>query len=461
MNNVPLIKVKISEIDIQIRPVFGISSVEVLFECHRRGENYRSSFSKAVFHMYEQTKYFNEIILTEDDFVNTTDENLSYILNRILEHDEEIKMEYDKEYIENSYERFYKANEEVLKRATEGIKNPLVEMIKTYESLNKPYMEWLNNVTRLVSTPRDYLLGFNVAIENNSTFDFLKAHPALINTHQFQTQNIKMLHPFFEENGYSPLHKMMENIHLINESVNQLFQNYIVQMERTIQYPIFTYLPLFFHKEWSEQRKTLLNFGWFYSDELPNELVNEIHEKRNELNIDEVNKMIVEYFRKDRCEILKNMVRGWKDLSYFRCRENIFHEALVNHSRKYFNSSVTLLTIHTEGVITDFVRIELQAAKYKMILAIDDIKKLIEVENISVNKYEIYIDVIEQITKGFIEKFDHSNPEEASNKSRHKIAHGHVYEKESEVNSLKQFLYINEIYHLFVQLNKSEQIKNC
>ena len=41
-----------------------------------------------------------------------------------------------------------------------------------------------------------------------------------------------------------------------------------------------------------------------------------------------------------------------------------------------------------------------------------------------------------------------------SNKSRDKIAHGHAYEKENEVNSLKTFLYLNKIYHLFLLLKE-------
>ena len=36
---------------------------------------------------------------------------------------------------------------------------------------------------------------------------------------------------------------------------------------------------LIYRKEWNEQRETLLKYGWFYSGEFPDDLIDEIHEK--------------------------------------------------------------------------------------------------------------------------------------------------------------------------------------
>ena len=150
--------------------------------------------------------------------------------------------------------------------------------------------------------------------------------------------------------------------------------------------------------------------------------------------------------------------KGWDELPYFACRKRIFHEALVNHSRRYFISSVTLLTVHTEGVITDFVRTSLKNPRYKVKKAIEDIKRELEGNNdVSIYEYEVFHDVIDRIEKAFTEGFEHSNPDAASNESRDKIAHGHVYEAENEVNSLKKFLYLNELYSLFLYLDKKTQ----
>ena len=75
----------------------------------------------------------------------------------------------------------------------------------------------------------------------------------------------------------------------------------------------------------------------------------------------------------------------------------------------------------------------------------------------AIYEYEVFHDVIDRIEKAFTEGFEHSNPDAASNESRDKIAHGHAYEAENEVNSLKKFLYLNELYSLFLYLDKKTQ----
>ena len=97
-------------------------------------------------------------------------------------------------------------------------------------------------------------------------------------------------------------------------------------------------------------------------------------------------------------------------------------------------------------------------APYKVEKAIEDIKRELEKSNdVSIYEYEVFNDVIEQIEAAFTENFKHSNPDVTSNESRHKIAHGHAYQAESEGNSLKKFLYLNELYSLFLYLGKKIQ----
>ena len=189
--------------------------------------------------------------------------------------------------------------------------------------------------------------------------------------------------------------------------------------------------------------------------ELPPKVINHIIEHQETLTATDVEVMIVKYFRANRCKELKRIVRSWNELPYFKCREGIFHEALVNHSRKYFNSSVTVLTIHTEGVITDFTRIQLKNPRFRLCQALEDItEELAQLGEVSLYEHDIFCDTIERIKEAFNENFAMDNPEEASNSSRHKIAHGHAYDKETELNSLKCFLYLNEVYYLFLRLKK-------
>ncbi|MFQ4200635.1 hypothetical protein C3B57_06300 [Clostridioides difficile] len=440
--NIPIIKIKILEFEIQIRVLFSMRCCEIMFNNYNQGDNYRLAFAKAVFHMYQNTD--NKISLTEDEFLSVTEENLKLILKKILEKDSRINFEYDKYQEEDIYERFYKANKDILKSSIEKFNKTIEEVSKKFNSLNKslltPFSSVINNIPKL---------NFK-----NFQSDLMKVHnvrfpeiASVLSSIPKPTINMKDI--------ISPLQIMVESLQNINgelvKSLNtQLFQmsESVKSLMESMDFSLLTY-----RKEWSEQRETLLKYGWFYSEELPEEVINYIHDRRGELSTDDVDDIIVEYFRKNRCQALKNIVKEWQKLPCFHCRGVIFHEALVNHSRKYFNSSVTLLTVHTEGVITDFVRESLKNPRFRLQKAIDDIKKeLDENIDISIYEYEVFNDVIERIEEAFNENFSLLDPDATSNKSRHKIAHGHVYEKENEANSLKRFLYLNEIYYLFLLL---------
>lgn len=467
LNNAPIIKISISKIEIQIRIFFGITCCEIMFEQYEQTNNYRTAFAKTVFYMYQQTLEDNRTALSENDFITTTDENLQTVLNQILEQDNKVKIEYNKNETENIYERFYKANEVILKSE---------KITKTLSALNTPLLTTLTNAIRTtVFSPPDYLAGLTSrltsVVTNIPTYDFPKDYglsqfqSAFVNIPKIQFPKLastlsSIPHVAFDIHEIiSPLQHVLERVQLVSESLAQKLKAPLLQMAKTAQSlaSSIDFSLLVYHKEWTEERETLLKYGWFYSTALPDELADYIHENQEELSVDDVDKVIVNYFRQNKCKALKNMVRNWRELPYFLCREQIFHEALVNHSRKYFNTSVTLLTIHTEGIITDFVRTTLNNPRFHVEKAIDDIKQeLAKNTDASIFEYEVFSDVIERLEDAFNENFKLSDPDATSNKSRHKIAHGHAYEKENEVNSLKRFLYLNEIYSLFALLSSRE-----
>lgn len=499
MNDAPIIKISISKIEVQIRVFFSINCCEIMFEQYEQTNDYRIAFAKAVFHMYQQTAEDNRTTLSEDDFINTTDENLQTVLNQILEQDSKVRLEYNKDETENIYERFYKANEAILESAIAGISKSLEKMSKTFSELNTPLLTSLTNAMKTIVTPPDYLTGLtsgltsvvaNIptydfsevystfsdlpktgnfgmmpSIQTMPKFDFTQFQSVLVNSPKIQFPELasalsNIPHVAFDiQEIISPLQHMLESVQLVSESLAQTLQAPLLQMAETAQSLVSSidFSLLIYHKEWSEERETLLKYGWFYSTALPDDLVDNIHKNQENLRVDDVDGIIVDYFRQNKCEALKNMVKNWRGLPYFRCREQIFHEALVNHSRKYFNTSVTLLTLHTEGIITDFVRTTLKNPRFHVEKAIEDIKQeLAENTDASIYEYEVFSDVIERIEDAFNENFKLSDPDATSNKSRHKIAHGHAYEKENEVNSLKRFLYLNEVYSLFALLSSKE-----
>lgn len=487
-NNAPLLKVSLDKTEVQIRVFFSMSCCEIFFNRHDHGDSFRTAFSKSVFHMYKQAKD-SAVAFVENDFIRIADEDLIIIINEILSQDNKIKLEYEKSDCADVYEKFFIANKSILKNATAGIAKSLERMSRTFELINKPLITSISSAMNNIVMPTVKMYGLtseasiisnynfpklnslfsNIAkmqhLEMQSHIDFSSLQSALNNVPKVQFPELasvlsNITKPIFDIQAIiSPFQDLMESFSTINETLVQTVSAPLLKMVEATQKVMASidFSLLIYRKEWSEQRETLLKYGWFYSGELPEELVNTIHMKREELSVEDVDKIIVGHFRQNKCEELKKIVKRWETLNYFQCRARIFHEALVNHSRKYFNSTVTLLTIHTEGIITDFVRTSLNTPRFKVEKAIEDIRKeLDENDDVSIYEFEVFSDVIKQIEEAFNESFKHSEPDATSNKSRHKIAHGHAYEIENEVNSLKRFLYLNEIHCLFSRLSNQE-----
>lgn len=466
-NNAPIIKITVAKIAIEIKVFFNLNCCEILFDCHEQGDTFRTSFVKSIFHMYKQFEN-NQSALVENDFVEIDDSELKLILDEILAQDSRVKLEYEKMVCTDIYEKFYCANKAVLQNASQKISKSLERMSKTLEAFNKPLITSISSTMSNIVIPVYNFPKFMPAfseITKMPQYDFSVFQSALTNMPNVQFPEltsalVNIPKPIFDmQSIISPLQGIIEKCQFANESITKTLSASLMQMAEatqkimsTIDFSLLTY-----HQEWNEQRETLLKFGWFYSGELSEDIVDDIHERQGELSVEDVDKIIANFFRQNKCDAIKRMVKQWNSLPYFSCRSRIFHEALVNHSRRYFNASVTLLTVHTEGVITDFVRTSLNNPRFKVEKAIEDIKKELEdSENISFFESEVFHDVIIQIEEAFNENFKHSDPDATSNKSRHKIAHGHAYTPENEVNSLKRFLYLNEIYSLFFKLSNPE-----
>ena len=464
-----------------------------MFECHEHGDDFRTAFAKSAFLMLQNTEINDSDGITEADFLSASDDSLVLLLNAILENDDKLKNEYNKAAGSSAYENFFRANEAMLKKATAGISKSLEKISGILESQNELLSTSLSNALNNFNTPHDYLselsstisnipqyevpqfqpalidiskipeLEMPSAIQPKSVADFSQLQSALVNASDIQYPELASVianipEPVIDVQAIlAPLHNIVESVQYISEVYLQVMQSSLLQLADSTKSILsnIDFSLLIYRKKWSAQRDTLLKYGWFYSDELPEELVNYIHDNQEKLSAEEVDELIIAHFRNDRCKALKLVVKRWDELPYFTCRKKIFHEALVNHSRHYFNSSVTLLTVHTEGVITDFVRTSLDNPRYKVEKAIEDkTRELKKNDEVSIYEYEVFNDVINQIETAFTENFKHSNPDETSNESRHKIAHGHAYEAENEVNSLKNFLYLNELYLLFLYLRK-------
>lgn len=423
IDEAPVLKFTISGREAYIKNVFTIESWKIMSEEYEQSGDYRYAFVKAVYYMYQRTDKDKKHDLTVDDFKEVSDELLVSIIENILDQDERIKADYDKVKEGSPFERFYIGSKMFMVDFSKNPSDRLAEVSKTLKLFSESIEKTFKSVNDV---------GLNSIV---SSFDNISK--PLVNFEKL-----------FAPIQAASKRMIIENTKLINSYTVGLksLRESLEKIYSSVDFSMLTY-----YKEWSEQRKTIVEYGWFYSREFPEELMNEIYEKRQELSKDDVNLMIVTYFRKNKCKAIKDIIEQWNKLLCFDCRQGIFKEALENHIDGRYNSSVTLLTLHIEGVITDFFRINLQQPRYRVQRAIDDINQTLEdEESMSIYEHIVFNDVIKNIEESFTESFDCANPDISSNGLRHKIAHGHVYEKENEVNSLKRFLYINELYHMFV-----------
>lgn len=214
-------------------------------------------------------------------------------------------------------------------------------------------------------------------------------------------------------------------------------------------------------RNFEEKNNLLRKFGWLLVSELPEEIVDNIYERRTEITQEEVDTLIVQHFRNNRCAALKQIVNGWSGPSYFESRKNVFHEALIGHSRRMFNSSTTILSLHFEGIVTDFVRENMANPMYRGEKALQSVTNLALEMPMNVMPFTDWIIcrcVLDCVDKTYTENFSPADPDSCPNNSRHKIAHGHATEKETEANSLRRFIYMNEMYKLFLCLESKIQV---
>ncbi|MCL2717847.1 MAG: hypothetical protein FWE14_03595 [Lachnospiraceae bacterium] len=208
-----------------------------------------------------------------------------------------------------------------------------------------------------------------------------------------------------------------------------------------------------------ERHKVLDEYGWFYAFGISDQLSNEIYKNHNILGQGGVDTMVINFFKDNNYAELKKIITKYKNSLYFESRAHIFDEAFINHKEERFYSSVTLLSVHTEGIIKDYIRKKV-TARYRLDRCINDLDTLL------VNKaayfpnverkilFEFLVDVFDSDFSPTDPDFQRDLKEPSHNLSRHKIAHGNVFKGLSEVDSLKCFLYLNAIRILLFELSQ-------
>lgn len=274
------------------------------------------------------------------------------------------------------------------------------------------------------------------------------------------------------EAAFEPLIKRQRELSaIIDPAINNLriaFEPIVARIKEIEQQHGCSFAE-YLQRNLDERHKVLEGFGWFYAFGISDDLADEVFDAQDTLTQEEADAMMIDYFKENDCAELSGIVEGWSNSPHFISRKHIFNEAMANHSMGNYYSSVTLLSVHTEGVISDYIRNEANA-RFKLENCIRDLQQLL-----SEKAEKAYYPNIERKTLFdflmdiYNSDFWYENPElmkdpekndglmKASyNLSRNKIVHGHVISGLSEADSIKCFLYLNAIFHLLIELDRGD-----
>ncbi|MBZ4664622.1 MAG: hypothetical protein JG776_2346 [Caloramator sp.] len=195
-----------------------------------------------------------------------------------------------------------------------------------------------------------------------------------------------------------------------------------------------------------EKAKTMLKFGWWFIGSLPIDIINYIHENKETLSQEDVDKTICDYYKADDCKELEEIISEWNELEYFSKWGKKIKDAFHAHKLEMYSLSVSVWALMIEGVIRDFMRDVYGVTAFKFSLLYNNFKeKAKELDGFIVNYAFNCMD-------SFYVRFNPEKPDGVHDFSRHKIFHGQAVNYDSEVNSLKLMLYLDELFYMALSL---------
>lgn len=196
----------------------------------------------------------------------------------------------------------------------------------------------------------------------------------------------------------------------------------------------------------NKKAKTMLQFGWWFISSLPIEIINYIYKNKETLKQKDVDKIISDYYKSDECRELEEIINEWNELEYFNKWENKVKDAFYAHKLEMYSLSVPVWALMIEGIIRDFMRGNYDVTAFKFGALYDNFKeKAKELDGFIVSYAFNCMD-------SFYVRFNPEKPDGVHDFSRHKIFHGQAVNYDTEINSLKLMLYLDELFYMALSL---------
>ncbi|RBP35719.1 hypothetical protein [Garciella nitratireducens] len=199
----------------------------------------------------------------------------------------------------------------------------------------------------------------------------------------------------------------------------------------------------------NKKAETMLRFGWWFISSLPIEIMNYIYKNKETLKNKDVDKIISDYYKYDECRELEEIIKEWNELEYFNKWEKKIKDAFYAHKLEMYSLSVPVWALMIEGIIRDFMSENYDVTAFKFGFLYNDFKeKAKELDGFIVSYAFNCMD-------SFYVRFNPEKPGRVHDFSRHKIFHGQAINYDTEINSLKLMLYLDELFYIALSLKNS------
>ncbi|NMB97456.1 MAG: hypothetical protein GYA02_12745 [Clostridiaceae bacterium] len=192
----------------------------------------------------------------------------------------------------------------------------------------------------------------------------------------------------------------------------------------------------------TNRAKIMFRYEWWLIDSLPISIINYIYDNGDDLTKQDVDDIICEYYKNNEYSGLERILKSWNELPYYATRRKQIRDAFYAHKLGLYSLSIPVLGMMLEGVIRDFMSDTYSLTHYKFSPLYNGFKKKAKELDEFILKYTFNcIDL-------FYIRYNPQNPDEVDDFSRHKMFHGQAINYDSEVNSLKLILYLDELFQI-------------
>ncbi|MCD3321133.1 hypothetical protein G8V07_12520 [Clostridium botulinum D/C] len=310
------------------------------------------------------------------------------------------------------------------------IQNIGLQMNTAFQSLHLQNFKY-NNIMNNIITPQEAMIDSNIQGIKSSLMKSQVGNELL----QFQLKGVKNFLNSVTKFNYGNKAISLDNL---NKNILLRMRPFITEFNSIIlsRYSITDNI--------ISKAETMNSFGWWIISSLPLKITNEIDKNKDELNKDDVDDIICNYYSKDNFKKLNEITNKWNRLNYFNNKIDILEDSIDAHKTGKYSLSIPTLTPLIEGIIREFMQSRYGISRFKFPPVYNEFKNKITELNDFIATY-----VITCIDKLYC-SFNPKNPNECSDFNRNKIFHGLANKYGSQANSLKVILFLDEIFEIIL-----------